>query len=264
MAVPTRQQRRAELRQLAKLGEAAISRGLPKIPSPSALAGLAFVLRSKLGERARPGRSSAAAELAHRAFEAAIAADPLRTAIACRKGCSYCCHSMVSVTAPEAFRLARLVGARPIRREEFLARAAMTAGLTPAERFGRKLPCAFLAEHACSAYASRPLMCRQVVSVSVEPCIEEFNGLDGEIALPQHLVTHAGNVQLAMLAAIRSLGLPARLYELTGAVRAIIEAPMAEQRWLEGDDIFQEVVQDAAWTSGANAAIERIAAKLAT
>jgi Putative zinc- or iron-chelating domain len=262
----TRQQRRAKMRELTKLGQAAVERGLAKVPKRAELVGLALVLRAKLADKNDKYRASAAAALAHRAYEAAIASDPPKLSFACRKGCSYCCHGMVTVTAPEAFRLARLVGAPGSGSPselEFMRRAALTAGLSPMQRLGRKLACPFLAERSCSVYASRPLICRQLVSLTVEPCIEEYEGKDGVITMPRHLPTHAGNVQLAMLAALRSLGHAVRIYELSAAVLAALASPEAEERWCAGADIFHALAHDPAWIRDGEDAIETLAAELA-
>jgi hypothetical protein len=150
------------------------------------------------------------------------------------------------VTAPEAFRLAHEVAKAKAGRPEpnraaFLARAAATANLTAAERFGRKLPCPLLADDLCSVYAARPLSCRRVTSFAVEPCREEYEGEAGDILMPKKALTHAGNTQIPLLAALKAIGRPVRLYELAAAVRNVLEAGDAEARWLAGEDIFSSV-----------------------
>jgi Fe-S-cluster containining protein len=147
------------------------------------------------------------------------------------------------VTAPEAFRLAHEVakgrsGRAESNRAAFLARAGATAGLTAAERFGRRLPCPLLAADLCSVYAARPLSCRRVTSFAVEPCREEYEGQPGDILMPKKALTHAGNTQIPLLAALKAIGRPVRLYELAAAVRTVLETRDAEAGWLSGEDIF--------------------------
>ncbi|HXF53630.1 MAG TPA: YkgJ family cysteine cluster protein [Hyphomicrobiaceae bacterium] len=231
----TRQQRRRRARELAGLGEAAARRGLPRTPKFDDLLGLALLLH-----RALAGSSGASptacAEIAHKTFEVSARTDRDAAPLACRKGCAYCCYAAVMVTAPEAFHLARAV--RTGKAASFLARAAATAGMTAAERFGRKLPCPLLKDNLCTVYAARPLSCRRVTSFAVEPCREEYEGLGGDILLPRAPVAHAGNAQIPLLAALKASGHPPRLYELAAAVTLVLDTENAEARWLAGEDIF--------------------------
>jgi hypothetical protein len=81
-------------------------------------------------------------------------------------------------------------------------------------------------------------MCRQVVSLNVEPCIEEYDGEDGAIVMPRDLAAHAGNVQLAMLAALHSLAHAARIYELSAAVSAALASPPSRRTLERGRGYF--------------------------
>jgi Fe-S-cluster containining protein len=238
MAV-TRQQRRQRARELSGIGQSAVKRGLPRVPRISDLIGLTLVLRQTLADEARPSPAAACAEMAHRTFEASLRADKAPSAIACRKGCAWCCYGTVMVTAPEAFRLARAI--KPADKARFIERAQATANLTAAERFGRKLPCPLLEDGLCSSYAERPLSCRRVTSFAVEPCLEEFEGKAGDILMPKQALTHAANAQIPMLAALKAAGRPAQLYELSAAVGTVLSMDDAEARWLAGEDIFSGV-----------------------
>ncbi len=263
----SRQQRRQRMRELTRAGEAAVKRGLPRVASPADLLGLTFVLHDALGDDRRQSPSVDCAQLAHRAYEASVRANPPKAPVACGKGCSYCCHAVVMVTAPEAFRMAREVeGAGPGRatpnRADFLARAASTANLTAAERLGRKLPCPFLAGGACSVYAARPLACRRTTSFAVEPCVEEYEGQEGDILVPQKLLTHATNAQLPLLAALRALGRPARLYELSGAVQTILKTDDAEARWREGEDVLGSVASQEETAQELATAVARLSSEV--
>jgi Fe-S-cluster containining protein len=245
MAV-TRQQRRQRARELAGIGQSMVRRGVPRAPGFADLLGLTLVFRQALTGKGPPSPAVACAEIAHKTFEASVRADPATAPIACRKGCAYCCYGTVMVTAPEAFRLAHEVAkAKPGRpepeRAAFLARAEATANLTAAERFGRKLACPLLADDLCSAYAARPLSCRRVTSFAVEPCLEEYEGQAGDILMPKKPLTHAGNTQIPLLAALKTTGRPVRLYELAAAVRSVLETRDAEAGWLAGEDIFSSV-----------------------
>ena len=246
MAEETRQRRRARERELLKQGRGFARRGMPERPPREQMLALALTLRGKLEEEGNRTRAGECAEFAHSTFEASLKAQPLRTKLACRKGCSYCCHSYVSVTAPEAFLLGAAIATAHKRlpasaTAALLARCERTAGHTPAERFGKKLPCPLLVDGACSAYAARPFMCRQVTSFAVEPCIEEYEGREGEISVSSRHLAHAANAQVAMLAAVAACGRPPVSYELSAALTAVLATPDAQARWLEGEDVFAGV-----------------------
>jgi len=73
--------------------------------------------------------------------------------VACKKGCSSCCHMNVSVTRAEAERIAKAAGRK-------LAPIASAPRHAP-DKFAGK-PCPFLDERgSCSIYADRPLSCRK-------------------------------------------------------------------------------------------------------
>ncbi len=73
--------------------------------------------------------------------------------VACKRGCSSCCHMNVSVTQSEADRLASAVG-------RSAAILTVSPRHDPEEFTG--VPCPFLdAQGACSVYADRPLACRK-------------------------------------------------------------------------------------------------------
>ena len=76
-----------------------------------------------------------------------------RPFVACKKGCSSCCHMNVSITKAEAERLAKASG-------RSMARIA-AAPRHARDKFAGK-PCPFLDSHgACSVYVDRPLSCRK-------------------------------------------------------------------------------------------------------
>lgn len=106
--------------------------------------------------------------------------------VACKKGCSSCCHMNVSVTKSEADRIARTLGTSA-------AILDTAPHHDPGEFAG--VPCPFLDEQgACSVYADRPLACRKHSSFFVDenPChpsvmnrievpMVSFSGLDNAL-----------------------------------------------------------------------------------
>jgi len=96
--------------------------------------------------------------------------------LACRKGCSFCCHLDVHLTQPEALllkdhlrrtltpeQLEELKQAAVRHRE---ARSKMQPGTAPVDRPS----CPLLVDGACSAYEVRPLHCRGANSKDARQC----------------------------------------------------------------------------------------------
>lgn len=242
----TRQQRRNVHRDYVKLGRAAFASGLSAQPPREIVLGVALILTSKLKERSNDRRASEAATLAQSLVDKSLAARPPKAAIACRKGCAYCCHSFVGIIAPEAFRLAnamrRRSGGSPSA-QLVQERCRPLLGLRPSDRIGRKLPCPLLMDDICSVYADRPMVCRQTTSLSFEACIDEFEDRNRQAQIPispLHM-TYVGNTHVAMLGALRAVGLPSSSYELSSALSLALTVPDAEQRWLSGDNVFREL-----------------------
>lgn len=115
-------------------------------------------------------------------LEQAIAADPTPPPRACRKGCGWCCHQPVFLTAPEAVVLVahlrsqwsaeRLAHLRSILAGRAAERRAQTTDRT---LLAAGLPCVFLDEdNACSVHAARPLTCRGITSSSAEACAARY------------------------------------------------------------------------------------------
>jgi Fe-S-cluster containining protein len=243
MTTETRQQRRQRLRQLRKRGETLMRSGLGARSAGDDIAAVAAVLADTLADTKQTTRASAAADATHQLIELSSKSDPGMPQVACRKGCGYCCHTYVAITPPEAFLLVRAVRERAKRSqhpsiEQVEAGIARLAGLGPDQRFGRKLPCPLLVDDACSVHPSRPTVCRQVASFKVEPCIEEYEGKDGDMQVPQRYLAHATNAQIAFLAALQSAALPIASYELSLALGVALSTPDAETRWLAGENIF--------------------------
>jgi hypothetical protein len=82
--------------------------------------------------------------------------------VACKQGCSHCCHIEVGITGVEAMLLASKIGVQP-------------AKVTPSKTkrtYGYNTPCTFLRNNECSIYEHRPFACRNHASFesSEDPC----------------------------------------------------------------------------------------------
>ena len=246
MGQVTRQQRRRAHREYVKLGRTAFADGLSPRPQREVVLGVALIFKAKLTEQNNARRASEAAGMAQALIERALEARPPQAALACRKGCAYCCHSFVGVVAPEVFRLADAVRASrngALGVEAVRARCAPLKGVAPADRIGRKLACPLLVEGLCGVYADRPMVCRQTTSLALEACIDEYEDRNRQAQIPVsplHLA-HAGNVHVALLGALQGAGLAADAHELAGALDLALTMPDAEPRWLAGEDVFRDL-----------------------
>jgi Fe-S-cluster containining protein len=268
MGEVTRQQRRREVREQAKAGRQILTKGMPLQPRSSEIVAVAQVIKAKFDEAGNARRASEAAELAQSLAETSLAARPsTQQKIACAKGCNYCCHTFVAITAPEAFRLAEAVrsmktaGMEP---DSIRARAQPLIGVSPADRMGAKFPCPLLVEGGCSVYRERPLVCRQATSTNLAACIDEFEGrnLAARIPISGVHLQHASNAHMTLLGAMRAAGFPTDALELAAALEVVLAAPDAEARWLRGEDVFKAVPRQVTREAELEKAISHVAAAL--
>ncbi len=188
-----------------------------------------------------------------RVVEAALARG---VPLACREGCSACCHARVEVSAAEASRIAeavRLQGDAAIERlrdrlqERAQDRPAhpiaprtppSAAARTPAGRAvsggagpripagsptlspGSRAPCVLLVDGRCSVYVARPAVCRKAHSLDVTACNA------GSATIPQDLalLLDAESLIQGVAAACRSAGLAGGALELSAALTALLDA----------------------------------------
>ncbi len=163
---------------------------------------------------------------------------------ACEKGCSFCCNQWVSVTAPEAFYLARRIRGKPRAHDVAVAHEARSE-VRHNGRLAITSPCPLLKDNACSVYDSRPVLCRLTVSASVEACRRAYVEMTGEtIREPGLFPGQRFVVQTALAAALVRCSLPTVAYELSAAVDRAIRQPELEGRWLAGEDVFAGLPRD--------------------
>jgi len=86
--------------------------------------------------------------------------------VACKHGCSACCHGEVALFQPEADLIAAKTG-RPAKTLAQERRQGTPYTMTT-------VPCPFLKNDACSIYAHRPMVCRTLVHFDTDNTLCQF------------------------------------------------------------------------------------------
>jgi Fe-S-cluster containining protein len=104
---------------------------------------------------------------------------------ACKPGCSYCCHGLVTATLPELAAIVTQVETWPKSRKaqldarigEYLGQATL---YWKGERLALEAECPFLDQGRCSIYEIRPLHCRSKSSYNADDCKKQLNDPEHE------------------------------------------------------------------------------------
>ncbi len=178
---------------------------------------------------------------------ALVEASPARSGHECGRGCAWCCHQQVRVSAAEAIGIAEalteayppdwLASLRAIiaQRVERIGTLSTTRAYLEA-----RLPCAFLApDGGCAVYERRPLVCRGYHSLSRAACQEKYVDLASPAPPIDSYAHMASNAVLhGVVAAVSAAGKDGRIYELHGAVLRALDTPEAGLRWARGEEVF--------------------------
>ena len=258
-----RQERRRKLKEAT---DSVCRRGLdltaPPIDQHRAVVAITRMLIEILSGR-NPLRASNAARRAYEFFETSLNGATDKPAIACRKGCGFCCHVTITATAPEIFLIANSLRDQYKDDLEALlyrvqASDHKTRALSAPVRPLRKIPCVMLIDNACSIYAVRPGACRGLVSPSAALCERGYNGENVDIAIPPLWTNIRHAHKQALWAALTASGLRTQCYEFHHGLRMALENPDAETRWLHGEDVFAAVAREVIDDPETNAHNQRI------
>ncbi len=166
--------------------------------------------------------------------------------VACGKGCSHCCVISVTVSAPEALYVGKLVaamGAEAIAR----VRAAheVTGKFELAERERHPHDCPMLRNNSCTIYEDRPKACRQAASTDADICARVHRSLASElIPAPAPYDGSRAAYAMALFAALAQSAFDDGSYDFNAALVRVLDTPDAEKRWLAGEDIFAGVPRE--------------------
>lgn len=192
----------------------------------------------------RKDRASQFAAFATQLLDATMASS-ISGDVACARGCSHCCTTYVSATIPEVLRLARAVRANAPRAARAVSVGDEARQVPQIERETQRIVCPMLEDHACAEYASRPVVCRYVLSKSLEACVRIFTqGSTEKLPYADGATGIRSTVVVMMKAALHLAGLPSQHVELSHALSVALSTADAEARWLKGEPIFDTVAID--------------------
>jgi len=189
-------------------------------------------------------RASLAAAFVERLVDATLAAHPIGP-VACGKGCFYCCTTYVSATVPEILRTADALRGKKQTTDRIMAAAERAKTIPQAAREVNRIHCPVLENNACSEYSARPVVCRAVMSKSLESCLRVFTQGSNEAFLHgDHTVEIRAYGLVVMQASLILAEMPHRHYELIGGLAAALAYDDAEEKWLAGEPLFESVPVD--------------------
>ena len=166
--------------------------------------------------------------------------------IACKKGCSHCCYTWVSASAPEVLFISKII---KLRGKHAIYRVQAAHQHTKDYDFDTRdqhpHPCPLLEKDTCSIYDSRPKACRLAASGDATICARAYHNLSNEdIPTPALYLLGRTVYSVAMAAALRKANLPYHTYEFNAALIRAIDTDNAERTWLSGQDIFSDVMRE--------------------
>jgi len=172
--------------------------------------------------------------------------------IACREGCSHCCHNQVTAPAHELLTLAERIQRMPddqrARVMEHVSRnAARVDSMTRDEAMRSPMRCALLGDdNACTVYDDRPSSCRRCHSLSYARCEDSFmnpRDLSSRIPLSTPLLVLSQAQYLGFRKVLSERGIDTRYYEMNTALREALSAGDAcGERLGRGDEVFVHAV----------------------
>ncbi len=167
----------------------------------------------------------------------------LWSTVACRKGCSWCCHIQVETTIVEAIVVSRQVAKSESLTASVLAAAPAVAGTDSVGRLRKRVACPLLVDGACSVYDHRPGACRAHVSLDDKACETALKtaGTPDEarkiptVVIPRKIDTA---ISFGVRRACAAENLQSCDVELTAALYLLATDPTAVSRWLAGETVF--------------------------
>jgi Fe-S-cluster containining protein len=232
--------------QRIKQDEKGVARGIdPKSTNPESTAAMARLLHTMFERAKQDGNVDPPVMFLQSKLDATVQGFG-DLPIACKRGCSHCCYTWVSVTAPEALFISKIVKLRGDRAIDRVRTAHQhTKDYNFDTRPQHPQPCPLLEQDTCSIYDTRPKACRMAASNDAAICARAYHGLSNEgIPTPALYLLGRTVYSVAMASALRKANLPYHVYEFNAALIRAIDTDNAERVWLSGQDIFSGVMRE--------------------
>jgi len=176
-----------------------------------------------------------------------------RATIACRAGCSLCCHFKVDVWPQEVFAIVDFIKSNftPEQIENVRQRATANskkiAPMSARQHLATNLMCPLLQDGMCSVYPVRPLNCRKFHSKTLATCQNSFDHPNELLGGPQddevpELTSTLGNHYMAVKLAYQEEGYDARPYDLSRSLAFALDNPNCANRWMKKKPAFPDAV----------------------
>lgn len=192
-------------------------------------------------------------ESSRQRHDARIASAPDVGTLACRAGCTWCCHFSVDVRAVEVFSILDFVE-RSLPPEEkariyseVRANSAALKGMDDMERMRRNVKCPFLSAGRCSIYEARPQTCRNYHATDVAGCQQSYEDPDNLDIDPEFapMVYQSGGAHVdAFTRAMREAGYDTNVYEMNCALDTALSEPDARKRFEQKRAPFKKLAGD--------------------
>jgi len=242
--------RRGRLRQLGKISELILDKGISPYPELIELAAVAALIDKELDSEPLIGRSTRVVKLLHNLHDITIERGPAFDFLACKRGCSLCCDLYVSASPPDIFAIADSIRARTSKSrlaqtiDQIESANSPAQGLSAAERADTRIMCAFLKDNLCTIYQVRPVACRSWCSTSLSTCEAGARGESVDIPQPEYVPLTRFGYDHAHWLVLKHRGLDATSYELVHAVLVALKNPDLEISWLDGERVFAGIAED--------------------
>ena len=159
--------------------------------------------------------------------------------LACKEGCSYCCHLFVEASVPEVLVIAGYILTMLSPEDQERISLAIDAyleasqGLDYEGLMGLNLPCPLLHEHRCTVYPHRPLSCQRWHSLDVNHCrayAENPSSGTGVPTNPLVMIAHTA-VETGLQFALRDQKLPWQTVSFVAALKLALDDPDVAYTW---------------------------------
>lgn len=172
-----------------------------------------------------------------------LAQAPDAPTLACKAGCSWCCHFSVDVRPVEVLNILEFIERtfttqqRQRLHSEIEANSSALKQLDEIERMQRNIKCPFLQEGRCGIYSARPQTCRNYHATDAAGCQKSFEEPDNLDIAPEFapLVYQTGAAHVdAFSKVMRDAGYDIDAFELSTALLEAMADPALIRRRFEG------------------------------